>query len=136
MKSQLSYGRASSTGSRKAAWGVHRISVSQELFDDRSARDNRATSADGARADYATFERTWAKRCPGVVTSLQEGGNEPLAFFEFPKAQREALPTTNPIERLREEFRRRVKTQGSLPNEDAAPILLFSLLAAVALFLI
>jgi putative transposase len=32
-----------------------------------------ATSADGARAAYATFERTWAKRCPGVVTSLREG---------------------------------------------------------------
>ena len=29
-----------------------------------------------------------------------------------------------------EEFRRRVKTQGSLPNEDAARILLFSLVAS------
>jgi len=34
------------------------------------------------------------------------------------------------IERLHEEFRRRVKTQGSLPNEDAALILLFSLVAS------
>jgi putative transposase len=33
-------------------------------------------------------------------------------------------------ERLHEEFRRRVKTQGSLPNEDAALILLFSLVAS------
>jgi transposase-like protein len=33
------------------------------------------------------------------------------------------------IERLHEEFRRRVKTQGSLPNEDAALVLLFSLVA-------
>jgi transposase-like protein len=32
--------------------------------------------------------------------------------------------TTNTIERLHEEFRRRVKTQGSLPTEDAALILL------------
>jgi putative transposase len=89
-----------------------------------------ATSADGARAAYATFERTWAKRCPGVVTSLREGGNELLAFFGFPKAQWKTLRTTKTIERLHEEFRRRVKTQGSLPNEDAALILLFSLVAS------
>ena len=34
------------------------------------------------------------------------------------------------IERLHEEFRRRVKTQSSLPSEDAAPVLLFSLVAS------
>jgi putative transposase len=75
-------------------------------------------------------QRTWAKRCPGVVTSLREGGNELLAFFGFPKAQWKTLRTTNTIERLHEEFRRRVKTQGALPNEDAALILLFSLVAS------
>src|SRR6267143_4851847 len=35
------------------------------------------------------------------------------------------LWTTNVIERLHEEFRRRVKTQGSLPNDNAAVVLLF-----------
>ncbi len=33
-------------------------------------------------------------------------------------------------QRLNEEFRRRVKTQGSLPTEDAALILLFGLVAS------
>ena len=33
------------------------------------------------------------------------------------------------IERLNEEFRRRVKTQGALPSDDAAVTLLFSLVA-------
>jgi transposase-like protein len=89
-----------------------------------------ATSADAASAAYATFERTWAKRCPGVVTSLREGGDELLTFFTFPKAQWKTLRTTNTIERLHEEFRRRVKTQGSLPSEEAALILLFSLVAS------
>jgi transposase-like protein len=46
-----------------------------------------AASADAARAAYAAFGRTWAKRCPGVVTSLREGGDELFAFFRFPKAQ-------------------------------------------------
>ena len=34
------------------------------------------------------------------------------------------------IERLHEEFRRREKTQGSLPTEDAALVLLFGLVAS------
>jgi len=89
-----------------------------------------AASADTGRAAYTAFDRKWAKRCPGVGRSLQEGGAELLTFFAFPKAQWKTLRTTNVIERLNEEFRRRVKTQGSLPTEDAALILLFSLVAS------
>jgi transposase-like protein len=89
-----------------------------------------AVSADAARVAYTAFERTWAKRCPGVVTSLREGGDELLTFFRFPKAQWKTLRTTNVIERLHEEFRRRVKTQGSLPGEEAAVVLLFSLVGS------
>jgi metal-dependent hydrolase (beta-lactamase superfamily II) len=53
-----------------------------------------------------------------------------LTFFRFPKAQWKTLRTTDLIERLHEEFRRRVKTQGSLPGEDAALVVLFSLVAS------
>jgi putative transposase len=89
-----------------------------------------AASADAGRVAYTAFERKWAKRCPGVARSLQEGGGELLTFFTFPKTQWKTLRTTNAIERLNEEFRRRVKTQGALPTEDAALILLFSLVAS------
>jgi putative transposase len=88
-----------------------------------------AESAPAARAAYTRFERAWAKRCPGVVRSLQEGGAELLTVFDFPREQWKTLRTTNVIERLNEEFRRRVKTQGSLPGEDAALLLLYSLVA-------
>jgi putative transposase len=89
-----------------------------------------AASADAARVAAGAFERAWSKRCPGVAASLREGGDELLTFFRFPKAQWKTLRTTNTIERLHEEFRRRVKTQGSLPSEDAALVLLFSLVAS------
>lgn len=89
-----------------------------------------AASGEAGRTAYSAFERKWAKRCPGVVRSLQEGGPELLTFFAFPKAQWKTLRTTNVIERLNGEFRRRVKTQSSLPTEDAALILLFSLVAS------
>ncbi|MGH9173903.1 MAG: transposase, partial [Vicinamibacterales bacterium] len=63
-------------------------------------------------------------------TDSREGGDELLTFFRFPRTQWKTLRTTNTIERLHEEFRRRVKTQGSLPTEDAALVLLFSLVAS------
>jgi putative transposase len=65
-----------------------------------------------------------------VVTSLRESGDEILTFFRFPKAQWKTLRTTNTSERLHEEFRRRVKTQSSVPSEDGAVVLLFSLVAS------
>jgi transposase-like protein len=89
-----------------------------------------AASLEAARGAWTAFERSWGKRCPGVVTSLREGGDELLTFLTFPKTQWKTLRTTNTIERLHEEFRRRVKTQGSLPTEDAALVLLFSLVAS------
>jgi putative transposase len=89
-----------------------------------------ASSADAARTAYTAFERKWDKRCPAVGKSLREGGDELLTFFTFPKAQWKTLRTTNVIERLNEEFRRRVKTQGALPTDDAAVTLLFSLVAS------
>ena len=89
-----------------------------------------AESRAAARAAFTALERKWRTRCPGVVRSLHEGGEELLTFFGFPKAQRKTLRTTNVIERLHEEFRRRVKTQGSLPTEDAALVLLFGLVVS------
>jgi transposase-like protein len=89
-----------------------------------------AATAEAARAAYAGFERKWGKRCPAVVTSLRERGDELLTFFAFPTAQWKPLRTTNVIERLHGEFRRRVNTQGALPGEDAAVTLLFSLVVS------
>jgi transposase-like protein len=60
---------------------------------------------------------------------LREGGDELLTFFTFPIAQWKTVRTTNTIERLQDEFRRRVKTRGSRLSEDAALILIFSLVA-------
>jgi transposase-like protein len=89
-----------------------------------------AKSEREARSAFDAFVRKWKARCPGVVRSLQEGGDELLTFYRYPESQWKTLRTTNVIERLNEEFRRRTKTQGSLPTEDAALILLFGLLAS------
>lgn len=83
-----------------------------------------------ARRAYRRFEKKWEATCPGVVKSLREGGEQLLTFYRYPPAMWKGLRTTNGIERLNEEFRRRVKTQGSLPNVDAGLRLLYGLLAS------
>jgi putative transposase len=82
-----------------------------------------------ARVEYQAFCRKWGKTCPSVVQSLEEAGDELLTFFRFPPTQWKTIRTTNAIERLNGEFRRRVKTQCSLCTEDAAVVVLFSLVA-------
>jgi len=76
----------------------------------------------------ARFVRKWRLRCPAVIECLEEAGDELFTFLRFPKAQWKALRTTNALERINEEFRRRTKTQASLPGQDAVLLLLFGLL--------
>jgi putative transposase len=77
-----------------------------------------------------SFLAKWRKLCPSVAASLEETGKELLTFYDFPASQHKSLRTTNTIERLQEEFRRRVKTQASLPSEKAVLLLFFGLFAS------
>jgi transposase-like protein len=63
-----------------------------------------------------------------VVESLEQAGDELFTFLRFPASQWKALRTTNALERINEEFRRRTKTQASLPSQDSVLLLLFGLL--------
>jgi len=74
------------------------------------------------------FARKWKLRCQAVYASFEEAGDELFTFTAFPVSQWKALRTTNALERINEEFRRRTKTQASLPNEEAVLLLLFGLL--------
>jgi putative transposase len=76
----------------------------------------------------AGFLRKWRLRCKAVVSSLEEAGDELFTFLQFPPLQWKALRTTNALERINEEFRRRTKTQASLPGENAMLLLLYGLL--------
>jgi putative transposase len=76
----------------------------------------------------AGFLRKWRLRCKAVVSSFEEAGDELFTFLGFPPLQWKALRTTNALDRINEEFRRRTKTQASLPGEDAVLLLLYGLL--------
>ncbi len=74
------------------------------------------------------FVRKWRLRSKAVVASLEEAGEDLFTFLRYPTSQWKSLRTTNALERINEEFRRRTKTQASLPSEDAVLLLLFGLL--------
>ena len=81
------------------------------------------------REAYQAFVAKWRKLCPAVAKSVEEAGEQLLTFYAFPKAMWKSLRTTNSIENLNREFRRRTKTQGSFSTEEAAVTLLYGLVA-------
>jgi putative transposase len=81
----------------------------------------------------AAFQRKWKLRCPAVLTSFEEAGDDLFTFLSFPASQWKALRTTNALERINGEFRRRTKTQASLPSSDSVVLLLFGLLRSGAI---
>jgi transposase-like protein len=88
-------------------------------------------AADGiaARKAYEAFLAKWSQLCPAVARSLEEGGAELLTFYEFPKTLWSSIRSTNSIENLNRELRRRTKTQASFGTEQAAVTLLYGLVA-------
>src|SRR3954454_1810428 len=76
------------------------------------------------------FLRKWRLRHRAVADSLEEAGDKLFAFTRLPPSQWKSARTTNAIERLHEEFKRRVKTQTVLPSAETAAMLFWALLAS------
>jgi transposase-like protein len=89
-----------------------------------------AETAAEIEAKRKSFLRKWRLKCQAVADSLEEAGDKLLSFASLPKSQWRSARTTNAIERLHEEFRRRIKTQTVLPAAETAPMLFWALLAS------
>lgn len=76
------------------------------------------------------FLRKWRLKCRAVADSLEEAGDRLFAFTRLDPSQWKSARTTNAIERLNEEFRRRIKTQTVLPCAETVPMLLWALMAS------
>src|SRR5213076_3153152 len=66
------------------------------------------------------FIRKWRLKCKAVADSLEEAGERLFTFTRLPLSQWRSARTTNAIERLHEEFNRRIKTQTVLPSAETA----------------
>ena len=89
-----------------------------------------AATKQEVEAKRKAFLRKWRLKCPAVAASLEEAGDKLFTFTRFPKSQWKSIRTSNAIERLHEEFKRRIKTQTLLPSAETAAMLFWALLAS------
>ena len=89
-----------------------------------------AGSAAEVVAKRKVFLAKWRLRCRAVANSLEEAGERLFTFLRYPPEQWRSSRTTNAIERLHEEFKRRIKTQCLLPCAETAAMLFWALLAS------
>lgn len=89
-----------------------------------------AKTAAEVQAKRKAFLAKWRLRCRAVADSLAEAGERLFTFLRYPPEQWRSLRTTNAIERLHEEFKRRIKTQCVLPCAEIAAMLFWALLAS------
>jgi transposase-like protein len=86
--------------------------------DDAAARKQWREVADQARP-----------RVPGLAALMDEAETDVLAYMNFPKDHRPKIHSTNPLERLNGEIKRRTEVVGICPYEAAitrpAPARLF-----------
>jgi len=76
------------------------------------------------------FIRKWRLRHRPIANCLEEAGDRLFTFTRLPPSQWRSARTTNAIERLHEEFKRRIKTQTVLPSAEMAAMLFWALLAS------
>jgi len=89
-----------------------------------------AATPEEITARRKAFLRKWRIKHRAVADSLEEAGDSLFAFARLPPSQWRSARTTNAIERLHEEFKRRIKTQTVLPSADTAAMLFWALLAS------
>ena len=70
-----------------------------------------AGTAKEIEARRRSFIRKWRLKCRAVADSLEEAGDRLFTFTRLPDSQWRSARTTNAIERLHEEFKRRIKTR-------------------------
>ncbi len=101
----------------------------EEITTDYNDMIYAATRAE-IEARRKAFIRKWRLKHRAIADSLEEAGDRLFTFTRLPPSQWRSARTTNAIERLHEEFKRRIKTQTVLPSADTAAMLFWALLAS------
>jgi putative transposase len=75
--------------------------------------------ADAAKAQWRQVADQVRPKLPKLATLLDEAEEDVLAYMSFPKEHRAKLHSTNPLERVNGEIKRRTEVVGIFPNEAA-----------------
>ena len=88
-----------------------------------------ASSKDKALKFFSEFKNKWEKELPSATKCLESSINACLTFFNFPEEEWISLRTTNIVERLNKEFKRRTNSMEIVAGENAC----YKLLAFICL---
>jgi putative transposase len=75
--------------------------------------------AEAARAQWRRVADQLRPKLPKLATLMDEAETDVLAYVSFPAQHRAKLHSTNPLERLNGEIKRRTEVVGIFPNEAA-----------------
>jgi putative transposase len=75
--------------------------------------------AQAARAQWRRVADQLRPKLPKLATFLDDAETDVLAYMSFPAAHRSKLHSTNPLERINGEIKRRTDVVGIFPNEAA-----------------
>jgi len=75
--------------------------------------------ADAAKAQWRQVADQVRPKLPKLAALLDEAEEDVLAYMTFPKEHRAKIHSTNPLERVNGEIKRRTEVVGIFPNEAA-----------------
>lgn len=87
-----------------------------------------AADRNSAEQAWTELKERWEKVCNDAVRCLERDREELLVHYDFPKAHWDALRTTNPIERVNKEFKRRSKAMEQMGPDGLKTLLAFTAL--------
>ncbi|MCL4453926.1 MAG: IS256 family transposase [Candidatus Thermoplasmatota archaeon] len=90
-----------------------------EIIEDAN-RMFRCSNKEEAITKFNDLKNKWERRYPNVIYNTERKLGQLLRFYDYPSKIRNSLKSTNEIERLNEEIRRRIKVVSSFPDEDSA----------------
>lgn len=85
-----------------------------------------ATSLEQAKEAIINFKREYAKIYPSAIGRLESDLDQALTFFLFPSAHWKRIRTSNRLERLNKEVRRRLNVIGRHPSEEGCLSLVYA----------
>jgi putative transposase len=87
-----------------------------------------ASDDTAARAAFNALKGRWSSTCGDAVACMERDLEALLVHYAFPREHWDALRTTNPIERVNKEFKRRSKAMEQVGPEGLKTLLAFTAL--------
>jgi putative transposase len=87
-----------------------------------------ANDGASARAAFDALKARWSSTCVDAVDSMERDIDALLVHYDFPVPHWDALRTTNPIERVNKEFKRRSKAMETVGPDGLKILLAFTAL--------